>query len=82
MGIGIGLGFFVGAVALGLTNPQPQAQLNFQTAAWWIVVITTLLPIGSYLENRLLLSGPWGGFISGLGTGLGFFLLVAGKIGV
>jgi hypothetical protein len=80
MGIGIALGALIGAVALGSIKVEQQTQLNAQSWAWWIVVITTILPLASYLEDELLLKGPWGGFVSGLGTGLGFFLLLAGRI--
>ena len=79
-GIGIGLGILIGTIALGWINVAQQTQLTVQTWVWGIVVITSLLPLASYFEGELILKGPWGGFVTGLGTSLGFFLLFAGKM--
>jgi hypothetical protein len=78
-GLGILVGIGVGAIALGFIKVEAELRTAAQTWAWWIVVLTTLLPLTSYLKDRLILKGSLGGFLSGLGTGLGFFLLLVGK---
>jgi len=80
MGLGIGAGAFIVAIALGYIPVAPEHQVEAYRCAWWIVVLTTLLPFASYLQGKLALKGPWGGFIGSLGTGLGCFLLATGKI--
>jgi len=80
-GIGIGVGLIVGAIALGYIPTSPETQKTFFSWAWGIVVLTTLAPLISYLREKELLRGPEGGFLSGLGTGLGVFLVVfAGRV--
>jgi hypothetical protein len=80
-GIGILIGAIVGLIGFGFiptaTNEQ---QATAYTYAWYIVVATTLLPLWGYLQDKQPITGPWGGFINGLGTGLGVFLLVIGHV--
>ena len=79
-GLGIGVGIVIGAISLGWTSATPQTQLAAQSGQWWVVVVTTILPVASYVKGELILKGPIGGFVTGLGMGLGFFLLLAGKV--
>lgn len=79
-GWGFLAGVILGAIALGYIKVDPETQQSVYTFAWWAVVITTLFPLVSYLQERELLIGVEGGFVSGLGTGLGFFLLLAGRV--
>lgn len=78
-GIGIGAGFFVGAIALGYLPAELEMQKATYSWAWWIVVLSTIFPLWGYLRDKQP-RGPIGGFISGLGTGLGFFLLLVGRV--
>lgn len=80
-GIGLLIGVIIGLVGFGYvptaTNEQQAAAYTY---AWYVVVAATLLPLWAYLQNKQPITGPWGGFINGLGTGLGLFLVVIGHI--
>ena len=80
-GIGIFLGVVIGLLGLGYVPVATTEQRTMaHTYAWYIVVATTLLPMWGYLRDKQPITGPWGGLINGLGTGLGFFVLIIGQI--
>ena len=76
-GWGIAIGGVIGAIASGLITATQPTQVNAQNAVWWIVVITTIIPLWGYLNDEQPMTGDKGGFLNGLGTGLGFVLLIA-----
>ena len=77
--LGTIFGILIGAIALGFVEVKSEARTLSYSAAWWIVVITTGLPLLSLLQDKQAVIGAEGGFINGLGTGLGLFLLIVGK---
>jgi FtsH-binding integral membrane protein len=79
-GYGLVVGGIIGALATGLLKAAQQTQLNAQSAAWWVVVVTTLVPLYGYIKHEQPITGETGGFINGLGTGLGAILLLASLI--
>ena len=76
-GFGIFIGVLIGAIAAGWIPVASQLQSHYQVLAWEAVVATTILPMLSYALDEMIFKGAAGGFITGLGTGLGFFLLFA-----
>ena len=78
-GYGIGAGFVIGLIAFSSGIVTQQTQVDFIFSAWLIVVLTTIFPLISYLEEKQMTTGAVGGFLNGLGTGLGVFLLFTGR---
>ena len=79
-GWGIVIGGVIGAIAYGWIVTAPQTQSSAQSLSWWIVVVTTVIPLIGYLKHEQPIIGQEGGFINGLGSGLGIVLLVASLI--
>ena len=79
-GFGILVGAGIGGVAFGSISANPQGQVTALVSAWVIVVVTTLIPLWGFLTKEQPVTGEWGGFINGLGTGLGVFLLATGRV--
>jgi MFS-type transporter involved in bile tolerance (Atg22 family) len=79
-GIGVAVGFIVGGIALGYIKVDSNLQNLAYVSAWWIVVLSVIVPFLGYVCNEQILTGPWGGFMAGLGIGLGIFLLFMRRI--
>lgn len=79
-GVGMLIGVAIGAIALGYLPATLEQKTSALRSAWWIVVSTTILPLISFFTRRQPISGPFGGLINGLGSGLGLFLLFVGQV--
>ena len=80
-GVGIFSGFGLGWLAFGNLAVEIQTRLAAYNLAGLIIVLSTIIPLANYLnDGKAIVSGPRGGFINGLGTGLGFYLLLVGRI--
>lgn len=86
--LGLLFGLAIGLIALGRVNIgiSPQTTTMVRDYAWWIVVMSMLIPFADYLTGiRTTLMGivtrhPYrhlAGFFTGLALGLGLFLLIA-----
>jgi len=78
--LGIVVGAMIGLTALGIIKVEEQLQSTAYRWAWLIVVGTTIVPLIDYLQDKQPITGPPGGFIDGLGAGLGLVLILAGQI--
>jgi hypothetical protein len=88
LGVLIGLG--LGVVSLGkVAALSPQLVMTVHQDAWWIVVLSMLVPLADYLSGvRTTLVGvvtrhPFrhlAAFCTGLSVGLGLFLLVSPRL--
>jgi len=78
--LGIVIGATIGLIALGIVKVEEQLQSNAYRWAWFIVVGTTVIPLIGYLQDKQPITGPPGGFIDGLGAGLGLVLILAREI--
>jgi hypothetical protein len=75
--LGLIAGIAIGAIALGFIKVGQELQANIALVTWEVVVVTTIVPFLGYLKQDWMVRGQLGGFINGLGTGLGVFLLAA-----
>jgi hypothetical protein len=88
--LGLLFGAAISLVGLGRVNVfSPQLASTVSLYAWWIVVLSMLLPLTDYLTSvRTTMMGfvtghPFrhlAGFFAGLAVGLGLILLLAPKL--
>jgi len=85
LGVGVGL-IATSKVSLGIS---PQIENAIRDYAWWIVLVSMLVPFADYLTGirttfmGIITRHPYrhvAGFFAGLAVGLGFFLLLAPKL--
>lgn len=88
--LGLLFGAALGVISMGrVTVVSPQLGANVHNYAWWIVVLSMLVPLYDYLTGvkttvvGVVTRHPfrhWAGFFAGLSVGLGILLLLAARI--
>jgi hypothetical protein len=90
-GIGLLIGLVAGLLATRGSTFPGASELSgmIQTYAWWIVVLSSLIPLVDYLKGmRTTITGSLlghplhqvAGFFMGISSGLGLFLILVAKL--